>query len=206
MKTRTKVALTALCALLLVAASVLGTLAYLTSVSAPVENTFTVGKVSITLDEAKTNVKGFPVNAEDAVVAIEEAPRVQGNKLHLIPGSTYTKDPTVHVSADSEKCWVFVEITDQLAAIQDTATVAAQIVANGWTELETGVYYKVVEDTDAKQDLVVFNTLKIKGEVDNTTLNSYADAKITLKAYAIQHENVDDAATAWATVNPVVNP
>lgn len=44
MKTKSKALLLTLCAVLLVAASVLGTMAYLTS-SAEVKNTFTVGKV-----------------------------------------------------------------------------------------------------------------------------------------------------------------
>ena len=51
MKTKSKALLLTLCAVLLVAASVMGTMAYLTSTD-KVENTFTVGNVKITLDEA----------------------------------------------------------------------------------------------------------------------------------------------------------
>jgi len=57
MKTKSKALLLALCAVLLVAASVLGTMAYLTS-RAEVTNTFTVGSVSITLDEAPVDENG----------------------------------------------------------------------------------------------------------------------------------------------------
>ena len=58
MKTKSKALLLTLCAVLLVAASVLGTMAYLTS-TAKVENTFTIGKVEITLDETDvTNPNG----------------------------------------------------------------------------------------------------------------------------------------------------
>ena len=59
MKTKSKALLLTLCAVLLVAASVMGTMAYLTSTD-KVENTFTVGNVTITLDEAKVNTDGTP--------------------------------------------------------------------------------------------------------------------------------------------------
>ncbi len=50
MKKTSKALLLSLCAVLLVTASVLGTMAYLTSQD-QVVNTFTVGNVAITLDE-----------------------------------------------------------------------------------------------------------------------------------------------------------
>ncbi|MCI6842153.1 MAG: SipW-dependent-type signal peptide-containing protein, partial [Clostridiales bacterium] len=57
MKARNKILLLALCMAALIAVSVLGTMAYLTSTDT-VTNTFTVGKVAITLDEAKVNTAG----------------------------------------------------------------------------------------------------------------------------------------------------
>lgn len=57
MKTKSKALFLMLCAVLLVAASVLGTMAYLTSTD-EVVNTFTVGSVAIKLDEAKANPDG----------------------------------------------------------------------------------------------------------------------------------------------------
>ena len=95
---KSKAILMALCAVLLVAASVMGTLAYLTSTDTVV-NTFTVGKVEITLDEADVNADGTPVQGAD---------RVDANEYHLLPGHTYAKDPIVHVDADSEDCYLFV--------------------------------------------------------------------------------------------------
>lgn len=96
MKTKSKALLLTLCAVLLVAASVLGTMAYLTS-SAEVKNTFTVGKVEIKLDETDvTNPTG---------------PRVTANSYKLIPGTTYTKDPTVTVKAGSEESYVRMKVT-----------------------------------------------------------------------------------------------
>ena len=60
MKKKTKALMLVLCAVLLVTASVLGTMAYLTSTD-QVVNTFTVGKVAITLDEAQVDLDGTPV-------------------------------------------------------------------------------------------------------------------------------------------------
>ena len=101
-RNRIKPLLTLCCALLLVAAGVFGTLAYLTGTDT-VNNTFTVGNVKITLDEAKVTTDGTPVEGAD---------RVKANEYHLLPGHTYTKDPTVTVKANSEACWLFVQVTE----------------------------------------------------------------------------------------------
>ena len=106
MKTKSKALLLTLCAVLLIAASVLGTMAYLTS-TAKVENTFTIGKVEIKLDEAKVTADGIPV---------EGAARVTANSYKLMPGTTYTKDPTITVKAGSEESYVRMKVTFNNAA------------------------------------------------------------------------------------------
>ena len=101
MKSKRKALLLSVCAVLMMTALVFGTFAYLTD-SESVTNTFTVGSVGLKLDEAKVNTDGTPV---------PDADRVKENEYHLLPGMTYTKDPTIHVSSDSEDCWLFVKIT-----------------------------------------------------------------------------------------------
>lgn len=100
-RNRIKPLLTLCCALLLVAAGVFGTLAYLTGTDT-VNNTFTVGNVKITLDEAKVNTDGTPVVGAD---------RVKTNEYHLLPGHTYTKDPTVTVKTGSDASYVRMKVT-----------------------------------------------------------------------------------------------
>lgn len=100
MKTKSKALLLTLCAVLLIAASVLGTMAYLTS-SAEVKNTFTVGKVEIKLDEDKVDELGNVVSDN----------RVTANSYKLMPGNTYTKDPTVTVLNGSEESYVRMKVT-----------------------------------------------------------------------------------------------
>lgn len=101
MKKTSKALLLTICAVLLVAASVMGTMAYLTSTD-KVQNTFTVGKVAIKLDEAKVGTDGTPVEGAD---------RVKENGYKLLPGHTYTKDPTVTVLKDSVESYVRMKVT-----------------------------------------------------------------------------------------------
>ena len=105
MKTKSKALLLTLCAVLLVAASLLGTMAYLTS-SDNATNTFTVGKVSIKLDEAQVDELGNVVSNS----------RVQANEYKLMPSRTYTKDPTVTVLNGSDAAYVRMKVTFNNAA------------------------------------------------------------------------------------------
>ena len=85
MKTTKKALLLALCAVLLVVSTVFATLAYLTSTTKVVTNTFTVGDIVITLDETDVDVYGKK----------DGETRVLKNDYKLIPGHNYTKDPTI---------------------------------------------------------------------------------------------------------------
>jgi len=99
-----------------------GILAYLTD-TAGVTNTFTVGNVDITVDEAKVNEEGKPLGENDQVVdKVEDAVRVSdttnpdgslkpANTYHIVPGLTYVKDPTMTVVKDSEESYVRMMVT-----------------------------------------------------------------------------------------------
>lgn len=99
MKKTTKVLALLLCAVLLVAGSVAGTLAYLTSKDT-VTNTFTVGNIQINLDEANV------ATTDDTTDRTEG-----GNAYHLLPNQTYTKDPTVWVKEGSEEAYIRMIVT-----------------------------------------------------------------------------------------------
>lgn len=205
MKSKKKVFLTVLCAAALVVASVLGTMAFLTSKDT-VTNTFTVGKVNITLDEALVNDAGQPINndTDKNVVGLDEAPRVKTNDYKLIPGHTYTKDPTIHVTADSENSWIFVKVENGLSAIEADTTIAKQITGKNWTALEdnAGVYYKEYTSATTDTDLKVFDNFKIEnGAVVGDTAADYANKTIIVTGYAIQKDGFPTAAAAWAEVS-----
>lgn len=121
MKTR-KILAMLMAAVLLVGASVLGTMAYLTDSTQVVKNTFTVGNVKIALDEADVNLQGEPLAAErddqgnitssEVVDKVANATRTEdGNAYKLMPNMTYVKDPTVTVKANSEESYVRMVVT-----------------------------------------------------------------------------------------------
>ena len=205
MKKMYKAMLLALCAVLLVAGSVMGTLAYLQDKTETVTNTFAVGKVKITLDEAKTDIYGNPVDPAVRIPNADETD-VTGNVYKLIPNHSYKKDPTVYVEANSEACYVFVKVVNGIAAIEDSAnTIANQITNKGWTELENvdNVYYIAVNADDAKNGkrLPVFESFKISSTATNDSLSTYNEAKITVNAYAIQSDGFSSAKEAWTAAN-----
>lgn len=183
-----KKTLTVVIALVLVVVmSVAGTVAYLTS-SDTVTNTFTVGKVEITLDEAKVNAYGEALTGE-------QAERVDANIYKLIPGHTYTKDPTIHVGADSEDCWLFVKVENGLSDIEDsTATIEDQLTANDWTLVAGTNIYAYKNTVSASSNVPVFGSFKLAGDAD---VANYASAEIVVTAYAVQADSFDTAADAW---------
>lgn len=215
--------LTVVCsAVLLVTASVFGTLAYLQDEES-VTNTFTVGKVGIKLDETDVDVNGV----KDGDV------RVQENTYHLIPGKEYTKDPMVTVLKDSEESYVRMMVT-----INEQADLDAIFAANGgsplhvffqgfdpqyWTLVGNGVendddtrtyefrYHNQVTSSAARQgratapatpgaDLELtplFTSIQVPAEVTKEQLATIEDLKIDIVAHAIQAAGFEDADQAW---------
>ena len=181
MKKTSKALLLSLCAVLLVTASVLGTMAYLTSQD-QVVNTFTVGNVAITLDEKDVDNSTPGENDRD-----------KANAYKLMPGHNYEKDPIVHVDANSEDCYLFVKVVNEIANIEAEKTVAQQMTEKGWFAVDAanGIYVYTTDKTNPAvvtkgSNITVFENFTIAGNVDNTTLATYADKTITVNAYAIQ--------------------
>lgn len=212
---KTKVVLALVCAVLLVGASVMGTLAYLTS-TATVTNTFTVGNVKLGnkneagLDEALVNENGQPIdNATDKnVVDKDQAPRVTANTYKLQPGHTYTKDPTIHVADDSDDCYLFVKVENGIAAIEAKTesgvytNIADQMAAKGWKALGNSyadIYvYVGTEDgasdplaVGADEDVVVFEQFKVGDDVED--VSGYSDKQIVVTAYGVQIDGFTDS-------------
>lgn len=195
MKKTSKALLLSLCAVLLVTASVLGTMAYLTSQN-QVVNTFTVGNVAITLDEKDVDNSTPGENDRD-----------KANAYKLMPGHNYEKDPIVHVDANSEDCYLFVKVVNKIANIEDEKTVAQQMTEKGWVAVDAanGIYVYTTDKTNPAvvtkgSNITVFENFTIAGNVDNTTLATYADKTITVNAYAIQADGFagKTASKIWA--------
>lgn len=216
MKSGKKALLLALCAVLLVAATVMGTMAYLTATD-KVENTFTIGKVAIKLDEAKANADG---------TLVEGADRVKANEYKLVPNHVYAKDPTVTVLKGSEPSYVKMTVTFTKAKELDAifAPNGADLItifmgydetawlAKGSTKNETEntrtyeFWYK--DAVDAPTDDValkpLFSDIAVPGEITNTQLASIDGMKITVNAYAIQADGFSDSQDlAWAAYDTI---
>lgn len=181
MKKAKKILLLVLCAALLVGATITGTVAYLTS-KAQVTNTFTVGNVTITMDEAKVNEYG---------VAETGAARVTANTYKLVPGHTYTKDPTIHVAADSENCYLFVQITKGTNFTLNGMT--------GWTLIDATTNVWAYDTIATKgQDVKVFDSITYAADATSANITP-AENDLVVVAYAIQADTLSgkNAAEIW---------
>ena len=169
-----------------------GTVAWLVSKPDAIVNTFTIGDINATLTETKTAFK-------------------------IVPGVNIAKDPVATVTAKSEDCYLFVQLTEaNWPAFTETGSDTRKVeytVANDWTELEGqhGVYYRVVPKNDAQDQ--TFHVLKDDKVTVSSTLtkeeaNAIADAikttgapKLTVAVYAVQKESMGSVDKAWAAAN-----
>ncbi|MBR3750942.1 MAG: hypothetical protein IKK58_04140 [Clostridia bacterium] len=168
---------------LIVAALVLvigtsATVAYFVSPPQSVQNTFTVGSVSISLKETT------------------------GSSYKLIPGADLMKDPAVTVKSGSEACWLFVSITksngfDNYCTFQ---------IREEWTPLAgvSGVYYRSVDGSGVdrvyrilKNDRVYVRQTLTEEELNAITVNP----ELSITAYAVQSQGVSTPEEAWSILN-----
>lgn len=158
-----------------------GTVAWLVSKPTAIVNTFTIGDINAELAETTT-------------------------AFNIVPGVDIVKDPVATVKANSEDCYLFVKLTEEnwpKFTEADNATRKVEYkIAEGWTELEDGVYYCVVTKSDADQPFHVLKNDKVT--VSSTLTKKEANAitgtpELTVAVYAVQKEGMGSAAEAWKT-------
>ena len=180
---RTFIMLLALVLVIGVAAG--STVAWLTATTDSVVNTFTYGDINIELTETKP----------------------EGKQAKIIPGVNIDKDPKVTVKANSEACYLFVKVVEKGDFVKDKVTYE---IASGWEKL-TGVdgvddvYYRVVDATtaDTSFDVLKDNKVTVSESLTKEDIKDIAtQPTLTFTAYAVQKDGINDAATAWAKVNP----
>ena len=217
MKGKINALLLSLCIVLLMVATIVGTVAYLTDTE-EVVNTFTVGKVNITLDEADVDENGK---------VIEGNHRVKENRYHLVPGRKYVKDPTITVVKGSEKSYVRMLVTineasDLKAVFGDNFL--PQNYAQGWDSevwncVSTTVnnddtvtyefrYHTTVDASDSDKDIVLqplFTSIAVPGELDGAELEAIKDLKITVIGNAIQETGFKTVDDAWVAFEAQIN-
>lgn len=174
-----------------------GTLAWLYTSTSTVTNTFTVGDIKIVLDEKDTDGSKTNVTVEG---------RDTANKYDIVPGTTYEKDPTVTVKANSEPCYLFVkfeEVGNPSTYYTYTSNLTDTTV---WTPLDgvAGVYYKTVDTSTADQSFLLLASqgtgfvggIKVKDTVKLADMTSAGAAQLKWTAYAVQRDNLT-VTEAW---------
>lgn len=196
----------ALVLVLLLGCGIGGTIAWLLDTTPTVTNTFTVGKVDLTLVESPYDVTNNTYGSPAEGVT---------NNYPMIPGNTYKKDPKVTVTANSEDCWLFVKVD----TVNNPKTYLDYTLAiSNWETVETGenytVFYKEVSSstTDQHWNLLTADANGITVTVKDTIVNKGTAAEGTVAmpdntpqlvftAYAVQKAN-RTVEQAWALVDP----
>lgn len=160
---------------------VAGTVAYLTRVTDPVTNTFTVGNIEIELEEPE----------------YEEPDG--GTKLY--PGVEVSKDPTVTIKANSEKSYIYLLLDNQLNFQVGGVDVITLDIHADWTAIATSgtktLYrYHLQPDTAAVDQILtpLFTTLTVDDElVTSDNIGNFEGKTIQVTAYAHQFAEVTQA-------------
>ena len=161
-------------ACLLIAISIGFTVALLIASSNTVVNVFTIGNVSITLNETT------------------------GEKYVMAPGVSIAKDPTVTVRANSEECWLFVKVEKE----NDFDAFCEYEIASGWSTLDgyEGVFFRTVSHSSSDRSFSVLNDNVIlvldsvtEGQLSSVTNNP----RLKITAYAAQKSGVASEKEAW---------
>ena len=165
-------------AIVLVVASVLGTMAYLTSTAA-VSNTFSVGNVKLHMYESKVTEDGLRIDADniatdadgnhyrldtqtgkyvlDTTIQDSQVTKLKkeasSNNYLLVPGEKYVKDPTITVDAGSVPSYLFVRVRNDIKTIEKN-NVPAQTPADGETEGSEATEPTVTEEPSKTPSIV----------------------------------------------------
>ncbi len=214
MKLKHKVLIASLSLIAIVSTVV--TFALLTFETDTLVNTFTVGQVSLKLDETDVDETGTPIPG---------AERVTGNEYKLIPGKSYVKDPTMTVLASSEASYVRLLLTitkaKELKEVLGSNFLPENYVT-GWDKTKwlcTSIkenqdnsityefrYHEVVAGyVDGKTEDVVltplFTSFTAPAELTNEDLKKIEGFEIKVVGHGIQATGFKSADEAWTAFN-----
>lgn len=202
MKKGSKALLLVISAVLLVAVSVGLTVAYFTD-EANVENTFTVGKVDISLYEEGAEY------AEDGTYGQTYSNVQPGDELPKAPTVTVEKGSVesyvrMIVTVDFEQAMAQEQLGDSLdgifAGLNANWIPAGKTVSDDLSSVKYEYRYaKTVEALDEAVELeALFTEIVIPEEWDSDDLNGFNNMKINVEGHAIQAKHLDTADAAWA--------
>lgn len=182
------------------------TLAYLTSTTDVAQNTFTVGKVNIDLDEKTGNTN------PDFTKETDWNDEVDGKNMY--PGQEVAKRPVVTVKADSADCWVFVQVSGADGLVSNNFKIEGWDSSN-WVKADSsknlnGIYKyntKVVKKNADQLLPPVFTSVIYNKEAEGKIEGTVGTVKVV--AAAIQADGIDEAtalAEATKQLNGALNP
>lgn len=194
-----KIFVTGLAFVLVIVASITGTLAWLTATTSAVTNTFTVGDINITLIETKKPSGETETNTDKTTKPVTDW------SAKLIPGTTYHKNPVVAVlDTTTVDCYLFIKFDNGDPSKTWLDYTSLLDSDHGWTELTTGsnIWYREVgaNDSNKQWSLLKDDQVKVK---DTVTKDNMPSDEIELKytAYAVQKDNLT-VTEAWAKLTP----
>lgn len=210
-----KILILLLALVLLVGCVVGGTVAWLMTKTDPVVNTFTVGKVDITLKEHVLDVSTGQWQNPDLLTD------VGNSSIQALPGREIMKDPTLTVVKGSEECYVRVFMRIDWSPEADREF--AEFAYYDWFDFNTdwqirriydgsyatnGKYigydiYELryipgaVDATTSEQKIPVIYKMTIPNYLEVDEINALEGASLTLVAQAIQAEGFANADAAF---------
>ena len=170
--------------------------AWLSSKTDEVINTFTYGDINIKIEETDTQDND---NNEFT------------NSYKMLPGNKITKDPKITVLKDSEDSYLFIEIKES----ENFKNFMKYELVEGWTLVSgtENVYVREVTKKDSDQEFYVLkdNTVTVLESVTKQMLNDLDKngqtnyPTLSFTAYAVQRDSnieaIDTAVEAWSIVS-----
>lgn len=193
----TKTLTTILALTVALACTATGTLAWISSTTPKVSNTFTYGQLDISLAETDTG--------------LDDDGNPDTNRYEMGVGAVIHKDPTITVAGGSENGWLFVQLT----ASENFADFMAYTMADGWLPLPgmDGLYYRPYDASPENQLFPVLKDDQVQMNPsvtlpDLAALTSDVYPTLTVTAYAVQRgENtaISTPAAAWQIMQGGMN-
>jgi len=200
---------------LVIGASVAGTLAWLTAQTQTVTNTFTSAELfsengSFTLWEHKAEDTDG-----DGEYTLDNSSEVESNSYSILPGVNIPKDPTVDVVGLEEHAYLYIKVTSTLPT-----GLTYTIDSTNWTALDgyDGVYVYSGSNAESNSNIVKATnaapktfTATILTDNQIVVASNYSgasdDITLSFDAYMVQATgNGDSAADAWANTYGKTNP
>lgn len=172
-----KIAAVLLAVVLLIGGTIGGTLAWLSAQTNEVTNTFTVGKITITLTETT------------------------GENYKIVPGGTEAKDPKITVQSGSEKCYVYALVTNNVKLEDGTVGANPNIDSTQWEPIKTSgnkTLYRyigqnatnsIVDATSNNVECPVFTQVSYDSAITESNITGFDGKTIVIDAFAHQSDN-----------------